>query len=302
MRIIENSHNDKVFLLPKTIDYYQEELTRMLETEQFNEAAGLLQFLLTCQSDDPETGAEWQRLLDWLQTSFDLGSNQAEDEEEEEITEDDLHKQRFYNKMSEDPNYVKKLLETVLSNPDLERKMLAIEQLIVADHPQIDDTLKRWIEQVDLHPLIQYKVLQALRARGATGKLKLRREDEAVVVEIGDTPLDLLHYAEPIQAVLERVKAVSENEQPSMVYFADQTWKEFLAYMYGSSLYTAMIDMPDKHITVWAAALHCAVVETMTGDKPRNISQLYRLDGEDEQRLAQYRELLFAFIRSTFAT
>src|SRR5690606_644728 len=128
---IDGSHNDNVFLLPKTIDYYQEELTRMLETERFAEAVALLEYLLVCRSDDPVTEAEWQRLLDWLKTSFSIEMGTAAEEEDEEVTESDLHKQRFYNKMAEDPGYVKKLLEIVLTHPDLEKKMLAIEQLTV---------------------------------------------------------------------------------------------------------------------------------------------------------------------------
>ena len=302
MRAIDISHKDKVYLLPKTVDYYQEELTTMLETERFSEAIQTLDFLLECQSDDPETAAEWRRLLDWLQTSF--GSGQAESahqEEDEDITEEDLHNQRFYAMMAEDPGYVKKLLETVLNNPNLENKMIAIEQLIVAEHPQIDETLRRWIEQVDLHPLVQYKVLQALRARGTTGIVELERGGERVSVDIADTPLDLIQCAEPIQSVIERVKAVSEVDHPSLAYFADHTWKEFLAYSYGTSLYQQLSIMGMEEAEEWAAALHSAVVESMTGNVSKEeIFELYKINQQNEHRYEQHREQLFSFIHHTF--
>src|SRR5690606_36568358 len=136
----------------------------MLEKERFSEAIDLLAFLLECRVDDPQTIEEWQHLLDWLKKAFESSELVKAEEpmdDEEEISEQDLHKQRFYMKMVEDPGYVKRLLETVLHAGDLEQKMLAIEQLVVADHPQIDETLKQWLERAALHPLIQYKVLQA---------------------------------------------------------------------------------------------------------------------------------------------
>lgn len=300
---IEGPHQDNVFLLPATIDYYQEQLTRMLETERFNEAVALLEFLLKCRSDDPITEAEWRRLLDWLKTTFSSATETDPDgDEEEEVTESDLHKQRFYTKMAEDPGYVKKLLEIVLTDPDLEKKMLAIEQLTVADHPQIDETLKRWIQQVDLHPLIQYKVLQSLRARGVSGQIELSRGGETIQLMIEETPLDLIHYPDIIQLVLERVKAVSEVEQPSLVYFAEHTWREFLAYCYGTSLYEELCQIDTVEAEAWAAALHAAVVESMTGAKPEALSMLYRLPPALEARVKHHQERLFHFIHHTFST
>lgn len=296
---ITDNRNDKVILLPKTIDYYQEEITRMLESERFAEAVRLLDFLLDCRSDDPRTHEEWQTLLDWLKTSFAPQTNQ--EEEEDETTETELHKRRFYSKLSEDPDYVKKLLDTVLNDPDLKKKMLAMEQLSVAEHPQIDDTLKRWAETVALHPLIQYKVLQTLRARGASGKIELERDGERVVLEIGETPLDPIHYPEPVSHVLEKVKSVCEIDHPSLIYFAEHTWNEFIAYLYGTMLYRDMERMTEAEEGEWAAALHQAVVETLSGREPEeDVLQIYKLPGSSAMRIRRHLDRLNAFIRNTF--
>ncbi len=300
---------EKVILLPKTIDYYQEELTTMLETERFSEAIELLDFLLKCRVDDPQTIEEWHNLLDWLRKAFDSSAIADADEPEsddEEITEQDLHKQRFYMKMVEDPGYVKRLLETVLQAGDLEQKMLAIEQLVVADHPKIDETLKQWLEQAALHPLIQYKVLQALRARGASGTLKLNRAGETVQVQIEDTPLDLIHFSASIAEVIDVLKAVCEVEDPSLVYFAEHIWKEFLAYRYGTSLYREMLEMSQTDAREWAAALHVAISASMTGD-PVNVDSTdpdalsrYDLTASSLEHVQRRCEHLHTFLHNTF--
>ncbi len=41
-----------------------------------------------------------------------------------------------------------------------------------------------------------------------------------------------------IRDMIRRVGDISEISQPDFVYFANQTWQEFLAYAYGTSIYT----------------------------------------------------------------
>jgi hypothetical protein len=301
MFINDNRRHENVFLLPKTIDYYQEQLTSMLETERFGEAIQMLTFLLGCRTDDPQTMEEWSTLLDWLHATFGATVDEEPSSEEEELTEQDLHKQRFYAKMSEDPGYVKKLLETVLNHPDLEKKMIAIEQLVVAEHPQIDETLKRWMEKVELHPLIQYKVLQALRARGATGTVEINRSGEVVQLEIEDTPLDPVEDSEAIRQVIELVRRICESDYPSLVYFAEHTWREFLSFVYGTTLYKEMLEMSPDDTKLWAAALHYAVVVSMSGSPPSIDAVIqYGLDETAQSRYEQRCEQLYGFIHHTF--
>jgi len=300
---IESTRKDNVILLPKTIDYYQEELTHLLETEKYEEAVQLLQFLLQCRNDDQQTSEEWNALLEWLRTTF---VNYSEldvppDSDDEDITEKDLHKQRFYTKMSEDPNYVKKLLETILTDPRLDKKMVALEQLVIADHPQINDTLKRWLEQVDLHSLVQFKILKTLRERQCTGTVKLLRCGEQVEIDIEVTPLQLEDYPEGVQRVIHRIKEVSEIHHPNLTYFVEHTWQEFLAYIYGTSLYEPLRQMGIADIDVWAAALHQAVVETMTGSTDdETINSSYKLNADQYIQMEQAYERIKSFIASVF--
>jgi hypothetical protein len=275
----------------------------MLETERYQEAVELLTFLLHCRTDDPQTTEEWQSLLGWLKTSLatDTVEVEADTEDDVEWTEQDLHKQRFYSKMSNDPNYVKKLLETLLNEPKLDHKMNALEQLSVADHPQIDETLKRWLEQVDLHPIIQFKVLQTLKARSATGTLQLQRCGEQVQLQITDTPMDINEYPEGIQAVLRKIRATTEIDQPNLVYFVEHTWKEFLSYIYGTSIYQPMCTMKERSIRIWSSALHQAILETMsTSFDLENLDELYKLEEQDDTERDEAYELIKSFISSVF--
>jgi hypothetical protein len=301
---IDTTRKDNVILLPKTIDYYQEELTRLLETEKYEEAAELLHFLLQCRNDDLQASEEWNALLEWLRTTFIPNREldiPPDADDEEDVTEKDLHKQRFYSKMSDDPNYVRKLLETILSNPRLDKKMVALEQLVIADHPQINDTLKRWLEQVDLHPLVQFKVLQTLRERESAGTVKIQRCGEHVEIDIAATPLDLGQYPARVQRVIDRIKDVSEIHHPNLTYFVEHTWKEFLAYIYGTSLYEPLERMDEEDIHVWAAALHQAVMETMTGSTDdETVGLSYKLNTLQRVQMEHAYERIKSFIASVF--
>jgi hypothetical protein len=308
--VIDSTHKDNIILLPNTIDYYQEELTHLLETEKYEEAVQLLNFLLQCRNDDLRAMEEWSALLGWLRSTFTEYSEpvlssepDSATEEEEEWTETDLHRKRLYGKMSEDPNYIKKLLETILSDPRLDKKMVALEQLVIADHPQINDTLIRWLEQVDLHPFVQFKVLRTLRERNCMGIVNIQRCGEEVAIDIALTPLHLEQYPTGVQRVIHRFQEVSEVHHPNLTYFVEHTWQEFLAYIYGTSVYMPLLQMNDNDIDIWAAALHQAVVETMTGSRDdETILSSYNLDAQQLARMEHAYERIKSFIDSVFVT
>ncbi len=271
----------------------------------------LLQFLLQCRNDDQQTSEEWHALLQWLRSTFTShreldvppDSDDANSDSDEEITEQDLHKQRFYTKMSEDPNYVKKLLEVILTEPRLDKKMVALEQLVIADHPQINDTLIRWLEQVELHPLVQFKVLRTLRERQCVATVNILRCGEQVKIDIAVTPLQLDQYPTGVQQVIHRIKDVSEVHHPNLTYFVEHTWQEFLAYIYGTSLYEPLQQMSEKDVDTWAAALHQAVIETMTGSKDdETINSSYSLNAEQCKQMEHAYESIKSFIASVFVS
>lgn len=295
-------------MLPKTIEYYQEQLTRLLETERFGEATEMLEFLLACQTDDALTLAEWRNLHQWLITTFGepvrerpSPGGQAEEEAEDEVNERDLRKQRLDAKLAEDPAYVGKLLDIVGSQTELDKKMLAVEQLALADHPLIDSTLTRWLEETNLHPLLQFKVLQTLRLRGAAGKVTLKRGGEEVTVSLADTPVELDEYPESIRQVPAMVRSVCEQTDPGIAGFAGQVWQEFLACLYGTSVYKALAKMPRRMIGIWAASLHAFMVLAVTGDDPEvTLLPHYQLKDKDRDRVRKCRGLILAYMRNSY--
>lgn len=290
--ITDSPHKDNVILFPKTVEYYQVQLTRLLESEQYFEAIELLKFLLQCQDDDSQTYEEWKVLLEWLQTQFSTLS--GEDEEDNESEHEILGRQ-IKSKSSEDPQYTKKLLDMLLQETSPDKKFLALDQLVFIEHAQINDTLKRWVETVDLHPLVQFKVLQTLKLREVSGEVHMQRCGEEVKVLIEQTPLTYEEYPEPICKVMDCVQKVSEINHPALSYFAEQTWKTFLSYTYGTTMYFQILNQEDSNVDVWAAALHCISIETMLGpSEVKETLELYEISPE----LTFKWEKAFRFIKS----
>jgi hypothetical protein len=276
---ITDSTKDNVILFPKTVDYYQIELTRMLETERYREAIDLLRFLLKCQGDDRRTHEEWKSLLDWLETTFPDGTDSVLSDDGADETEEDYLKQHVKARMEQDHQYAKKMLDMLLHDSSVEKKLLALNQLSFIDHPQINDTLKRWVENVDLHPLVQFKVLQTLKSRGMNGEAEIQKNGENVILSIERTPLNFDEFPQQMRRIMTLVANMSEVNYPSLSYFAQETWKDFLYYIYGTSIYYQLTHLgEDEEICVWAAALHHSVLESMTGSADeRETASMYGL-------------------------
>lgn len=302
-----DSRRDQVYLLPRTIDYYQEQLTRLLEAERFTEAAEMLAFLLECKTDDAIAVAEWQHLYDWLVNTFGVPEpsgrpdGQPAEDPDDEASERELRKRNVTAKMAEDPGYVDKLLDIVLSGSDLERKMTAVEQLAMADDPRIDGVLVEWLEETGLHPLLQFKVLQALRARGAAGTVTLHRAGETVAVSIAETPLSADDFPEPIRTVPEMVRRAFGVSEPGLAEMAGHVWQEFLACIYGTKLYRTLEGMPGRASAIWAAGLHEFVLLSVTGEDPEEpVLPFYKLKEKDAERVRLSRGLLLAYMRNPY--
>lgn len=302
-----HSRNERVYLLPKTVEYYQEQLTQLMESERFAEATRMLAFLLECRTDDALTVAEWQHLYDWLVTTFGEpdasgGANGGPaGDDPGEVGEEELRKQRLAAKMAADPGYVDKLLGIVREASDLEQKMLAVDQLALADHPRIDAALIAWLEEERLHPLLQFKVLQVLRMRGASGTAVLHRAGERVAVPIAVTPLGPEEFPAPIRTVADMVKTVCEQSEPAMAGFAGHIWQEFLACVYGTKLYRTLEQMPARGCAIWAAGLHAFMILSVTGDDPEpSILPSYNLTKADLEQVKQSRALILAYMRNPY--
>lgn len=261
-----NNEKDNIVLFPKTLDFYQIELTRMLETERYGEAVDLLEFLLQCQGQDPRLYDEWQALLNWLNDAFPmLQKNAAESDGDDLYEEEAMARQHLEAKLAEDEHYAERLLRTVTDKPVSEQTFLALEQLTYLDRPEVDEELIAWLSRKELHPLLQYRVLQTLKRRGTHGAIGLFRLGEYVEIEIETVPLKPEDFPGPIQTVLERVGDQTQVHDPTLFYFAQELWGGFIMAIYGTKDYRSLLGDEDAVIDIWAAALHQMVAESLPG-------------------------------------
>lgn len=277
---------DNIILFPKTIDYYQMEITRMLEGERYREAVELLEFLVHCNSGDPRTDQEWESLLEWLKS---MQKDIPRDSEELEPSEDDLRQQAFSAKEQGDQKYAENLLGLLLEGASVAKQTLALEQLAYLDHPQINSVLKKWLPDAPLPPMLQFKCLQILRRRGEEGTVSLNKLGESIEPAIQDTPASVEDFPPQIRQIVDRLLSYSEIKQPNLSYFAVETWQEFLAYIYGTSVYNELLDLDTGGADAWACAFHIMLEETMFGS------------ADEEEKMEKYgitEDLRFALVKA----
>lgn len=245
-------HSDNVYLFPKMLDHYQIQLTRMLEAEQYNEAKELLQFLLHCRGEDARNYEEWQSLLNWLDMAFPSGEELPVSQEADE---EELRRQAL-DPGQQDESYIRQVLYIMKNHPMMDQQILALERAALLRDPVVDAEITSWLLENQLHPVLQFKALQCLRKRGASGRIALKRMSEKVELEMGDTPLSLDDFPEPVIQVLARVEQVTESFDPTLPHFAREVWKECLQFIYGTSMYEWMLEGDGEMIDCFAAALH----------------------------------------------
>lgn len=239
----------------------------MLETERYGEAAELLRFLLQCQGQDERLYDEWRALLNWLAEAFpNLENSTGEHAAPQEEDEEDMARRHLEAKLAEDAHYADKLLHTVINKPLSEQTLLALDQLAYIDKPEIDEALIDWLGQQQLHPLLQFRVLQTLRRRGTQGLVTLFRSGERVEIEVEFVPMNPEDFPQPVHAVLDRVADHTQVQNPTLFYFSQELWSQFIMAMYGTKDYLALLNEEDDYIDIWAAALHKTVSESIPDD------------------------------------
>lgn len=295
----ETAHNNKIVLFPKTLDYYQIQLTVMLENERYVEAMDMLRFLLQCQGQDERHYDEWRALLEWLQAAFpqheemDLPVIRQEEDEEEDVSEEEMARQHAKLKLAQDDGYADKLLRTVMEGPLSEQTMLALEQLAFLDVSKVDEQLIQWLQTKTLHPLLQFRVLQTLRRRGVQDIIRFTRGDEDVEVDITGVPLKPEEFPLQIVQILERVADQTEVHEPTLFYFAQELWIQYVMAVYGTRDYESMLEQNDAAADIWAAALHMTVADSLGGSHDEeNTRSMYAVTGAMRFRLEQaYRSM-----------
>ncbi len=245
----------------------------MLENERYGEAMDLLRFLLQCQGQDQRHYDEWQALLEWLEAAFpqynraNSGADDMPESDEEEPDEDEMKRRNVQAKLAEDRFYADKLLETAMQEPLSEQNMLALEQLSYLEGAAIDDALVKWLQNKPLHPLLQFRVLQTLRKRGMQGNIELTRGQERARIDVEAVPLSPEEFPPQVGLITERVAGQTEVQEPTLYYFAQELWTQFIMAIYGTDDYFSIIDENDETIDIWAASLHQIVSESLTGSR-----------------------------------
>ncbi|UJF32036.1 hypothetical protein [Paenibacillus hexagrammi] len=257
-----------MILFPKTEQFYEEELTKCLQKEQYGEAVSMLTFLLQFPSADQQKTEQWQALLNWLQTMqpetvFPALSSQVDEEEEEE----DLLRQMVEEKSTVDAAFVEKLLG-MLRAGSMDQQLAALEQLAFVQRGPVAE-IRSWLRQGPRHPHLQFKALQALKHMGETGSIDFVKNGNHIVVDIEETPLSSEEFPGQIRDMIRRVEEISEMRQPDFAFFAKQTWQEFLSYAYGTPIYVELLTQEDGVIDIWASALHTALQEQLFGTANR---------------------------------
>ncbi|MFD1886426.1 hypothetical protein [Paenibacillus wenxiniae] len=299
--------NRNVVLFPKTLDFYQIELTRMLETERYHEAIELLEFLLQCQGQDERQLEEWQSLLGWLRTTFpeaaysDRDSAELGDDaelDEATHTQEHMMRDKVRLKLAEDRDYEEKLLRTAMERPVSERTLLALEQLAYLEQPEIDEQIIEWLQKdTQLHPLIQFRIVQTLRRRGCRGSVHYMHQQERVDIEVETVPLDPTEFPMPFIQILERVADKAEVNAPNLFYFAQELWSQFMMSIYGTQNYLWISRGDDAEIDIWAAALHQTVAMTLEGTvEEEEIRGLYGVTDSIRFRYEQAHRALQQFV------
>jgi hypothetical protein len=285
---------DNLVLFPKTLDYYQIQLTKMLESERYGDTKALLTFLLQCHGEAERHHTEWQALLGWLEGAFPeavsetiSGALDLEGEDDEQ-DEEGLIKQQLTNRSQADAEYIPQLLATLNNGNNSEQQLTVLGQLMHLAHPDIELSLRQWLTREEYIPPVQFRTLQALRKQGATGPVSFWRDGESLTVEAGDTPLTFGEFPQGIQQVLERVRQAAEVSDPTLSYFAEEMWKECVQVAYGTQIYKSMFDDDDSVSDLWGAALHQLLMEKLHGKQGDEwIREQYGITGELRFRYEQ---------------
>jgi hypothetical protein len=300
---LTDKSQDKVYLLPRTIDYYQKELTRLLEFERYGEAVKMLHFLQGCETGESETKQEWRTLLEWILTMFPEAREEFTAEQDEDLSEEDIFRIHLKERSSQEPGYAEKLLDVFRKPDQWEKQVLYLEQLRYLEHPDIHPVLLQWLQSQVLPPSLQFRALQILKLRGASGSARIKRNNQTYVVELSDVPTDFEEYPLPFQEILQRITRIGSDEGFPLGELAAQTWPEFIAYAYGTPLYVEVLTQRMEAWDAWAAAFHYTLLQTAQGEADMAVvKDLYGITGSIEHDWEKALQVFKSFAGTIFPT
>lgn len=276
----------------------------MLESERYGEAMELLRFLLQCQGQDERHYEEWQSLLEWLETAFPYAAQNgdaggSEYGHEDDLGEEDMARILAQSKQEEDPDYSNKLLLKIMNEPLAESTVMALDHLAYVKGEGIDEALIAWLQAGKVHPLLQFRALQTLRRRGVEGIIDLVHGSETNAVEIESVPLSNEDFPPQVSQVLERVAEQAEVHEPTLYYFAQELWEQFIMSIYGTEDYRALISAEDVLFDIWAGALHQIVSESLNGSRNEEETRtMYGITGTMRFQFEQAYRSLKGFVKT----
>jgi hypothetical protein len=251
---------EKLILFPTAIDHYQVQLIQYLEMERYADAYALLRYLDQFTVDE-QTAKEWTVLKNWLVGT--VGAEEGQTFIEDEWTEEQLLRQNVQNKLEREQNFTAKLMETLVQTSRMEKQLVSLEQLSVIENPAINESIKEWLENRQIHPLVQFKALQVLKTRGLKGTVKMYKGGEIVRCVVQDTPLQFNQFPIAVRRVLNRVIEASENTYASIGFFAEEMWTDYVSHIYATPLFQRLSKENDEHLNVWSSVLHHLVMESL---------------------------------------
>lgn len=112
-------------------------------------------------------------------------------------------------------------------------------------------------------------------------------------MEIDTVPLRPEDFPLQIVRILERVADQTEVHEPTLFYFAQELWIQFVMAVYGTRDYDSMLEDNDSMTDIWAAALHMTVADSLGGSHDEEDTRsMYAVTGAMRFRLEQaYRSM-----------
>lgn len=282
----------RVLLFPNSESYYRKEITQLLEDEQYRAAAEHLEQLLSFETPGSLQRDEWKKLLLALQPLL-------EEEDERYDSEAALVEAELHSRKATHREYAQQLFED-LSKPHAGKQLLALQQLAYLGDERLGDDLYKWLNaQQKLHPSVQYQALRTLKSMGKSGEIELERLGQVIELRIQDIPLTPEEYPQASHDVLKAITAVNEGRDPHLMFLAEPTWFEFITYIYGTASYNQMMTANEQDLSVWAAALHVVVQESLTGEAEREeILDWYAIEEGDFFKWHEAHRQLDHFVQS----
>jgi len=277
------------------LDKYQLQLTMFLEKEMYDEAKELLRFLLNCQGEERQYALEWGNLLSWLEQAFP--SHDAADQDE--LDDSDNLEQQFRRAALGDYGSIEaseaaaKVMNMLRDATSTDQHFLALERAEFIDSDELDAELVQWLSTAKLHPALQFKTLQTLKKRGATGTVSLERLGEQVEVDIEDTPLSLGQFPPAVMAILDKVVLALESVDVTMPILVTELWQQCMECLYGTRSYGWMLNEDEYIEDCFAAGLHTTIELVVYGRAVEDdIREIYGITDQYRFRYEQANRII----------